>query len=201
MSHYMTALAMKQEGLKPATKIVLYWLADHHNSETGRCFPSLARLAKVCEMTKRSIQTHILDLERKGLIQVIPNYRDDGQQTSNNYTLFLEGAQDLLGGVEKSSTLGMKKMPANNLGNNNPVIKPIGRQSTTLSDNWVLSDKNLEDAYERGFTEGEIYHEANQFKNYHQSKGSKFKSWDAAWRTWLGNARKFAEASNTRNGA
>ena len=35
MSHYMTALAMKQKGLKPATKIVLYWIADHHNGETG----------------------------------------------------------------------------------------------------------------------------------------------------------------------
>jgi hypothetical protein len=43
MSHYMTALAMKQRGLKPAAKIVLYWLADHHNGETGRCFPSLAK--------------------------------------------------------------------------------------------------------------------------------------------------------------
>ena len=36
----MTALAMKQQGLRPATKVVLYWIADHHNSETGDCFPA-----------------------------------------------------------------------------------------------------------------------------------------------------------------
>ena len=35
----MTALAMKQQGLRPATKVVLYWIADH-NSETGDCFPA-----------------------------------------------------------------------------------------------------------------------------------------------------------------
>ena len=56
MSHYMTALAMQQKGLKPATKIVLYWIADHHNSETGACFPSLSTLADECEMSKRAVQ-------------------------------------------------------------------------------------------------------------------------------------------------
>ena len=43
MSHYMTALAMKQKGLKPAAKVVLYWIADHHNGETGQCNPSIKR--------------------------------------------------------------------------------------------------------------------------------------------------------------
>ena len=63
MSHYMTALAMKQQGLRPATKVVLYWIADHHNSETGDCFPSINRLAVLCEMSRRSVETHITALE------------------------------------------------------------------------------------------------------------------------------------------
>ena len=63
MSHYMTALAMKQRGLAPATKILLYWLADHHNAETGKCFPSVNRLVKLCEMSKRSVQNHLDALE------------------------------------------------------------------------------------------------------------------------------------------
>ena len=68
----MTALAMKQTNLKPATKIVLYWIADHHNGETGECFPSINRLAQLCEMSRRSVETHILTLEQEGLLEVRP---------------------------------------------------------------------------------------------------------------------------------
>ena len=62
MSHYMTALAMKQQGLRPATKLVLYWIADHHNSETGDCFPSINRLAVLCEMSRRSVAVYYTHL-------------------------------------------------------------------------------------------------------------------------------------------
>ena len=123
MSHYMTALAMKQKGLKPATKIVLYWLADHHNGETGRCFPSLARLSEVCEMSKRSVQDQINALEAAGLISISHNYREDGQQTANNFSFHMqdaEGWQNLPGGVAKSAQGGWQNLPANNLGRDNP---------------------------------------------------------------------------------
>ena len=63
MSHYMTALAMKQRGLPPYSKILLYWLADHHNAETNRCFPSITRLSKLCEISKRSVQNHLQNLK------------------------------------------------------------------------------------------------------------------------------------------
>ena len=89
MSHYMTALAMKQVGLKPATKIVLYWLSDHHNSETGECFPSHKRLAELCEMTDRSVRNHLEELQNLGLIKIVERKRDNGSQTSNSYELHL----------------------------------------------------------------------------------------------------------------
>ena len=44
MSHAATNWALKQKGLKPATKIVLLCLADCHNPQHG-CFPSQARSA------------------------------------------------------------------------------------------------------------------------------------------------------------
>ena len=199
MSHYMTALAMKQAGLKPATKIVLYWLADHHNSDTGRCFPSLSRLAKLCEMSKRSVQTHLGELQSRGFVKIHENMRN-GVQTSNDYELLLEGAQNLLGGVENIAMGGTQDLLANNLVSSNPVSKPVSKRAITLPDNWVPNEKNLQDAIDRDFTDKEIEHEAEQFRNYHHAKGSAFKSWDAAWRTWLGNARKFAKASKPRAG-
>lgn len=100
MSHYMTALAMKQQGLKPATKIVLYWLADHHNGETLKCYPSIKRLSKVCEMSEQSVRNQLKELERLGLIQFTPYFCDDGRQTSNNYYLMLKD-DGTVGGLEK----------------------------------------------------------------------------------------------------
>jgi DNA-binding MarR family transcriptional regulator len=90
VSHYMTALAMKQQGLKPATKIVLYWLADHHNGETGKCFPSLARLCKVTEMGKTALVGHLDTLEKLGLIERLRKYDNNGAFKSTDYVLTLK---------------------------------------------------------------------------------------------------------------
>ena len=130
MSHYMTALAMKQKGLKPATKIVLYWLADHHNGETGECFPSINRLAEVCEMSRRSVENHLETLETLGLIQRQNQFRDRGGKTSNRYFLALTGTsendsstdtdtQNLRMVCEKSAHGDTQNLRMNNLGINN----------------------------------------------------------------------------------
>lgn len=122
MSHYMTALAMRQKGLKPAAKIVLYWLADHHNGETGECFPSHKRLAEACEMTDRSVRNQIDALKEMGLIEVIERKRDNGSQTSNAYRLMFKdetGRKNIPTPPEKFSTTPRKNFPTHNLGNIN----------------------------------------------------------------------------------
>lgn len=116
MSHYMTALAMKQPGLKPATKIVLYWLADHHNGETGLCCPSVSTLADECEMDRSSIIRHLNTLEKLGLIQRSKRNRDDGSQRSNEFALMLENATPPVANCDPTPVV---KCDAFNLGNNN----------------------------------------------------------------------------------
>jgi DNA-binding transcriptional MocR family regulator len=199
MSHFMTALAMKQRGLKPAAKIVLYWLADHHNETTGQCFPSIKRLVDLCEMDRATVIRHINNLVEMGLVNRIERTRDNGSQTSNAYELMLKNATPP---VAKCDPTPLQNCDPHNPVINNPVninlfgaeaAKPSKqKKAMALPENWVPSDKNTADAQERGFTMQEITHEADQFRNYHLAKGSTFKNWDAAWRTWLGNARKFA---------
>ena len=130
MSHYMTALAMKQPGLKPATKIVLYWLADHHNGETGKCYPSINRLAQVCEMSRRSVEAHLDTLETLGLIQRKQQFRDTGGKTANSYILVLDqtytdssDAQNLRMVCAKSADGDTQNLRMKNLGNKNLVNK------------------------------------------------------------------------------
>jgi len=39
--------------------------------------------------------------------------------------------------------------------------------------------------------------ETEKFKNYHLSKGSTFKDWNAAWRTWMGKAVDYSKSNPT----
>ena len=210
MSHYMTALAMKQHGLKPAAKIVLYWLADHHNGETGACFPSLKTLEEECEMNRTTIIRHLSSLEEAGLIERIRRTRDNGSQTSTIYNIRLQPVAEHNSPCRKTQQPPVAKRYPLNLVNINHGNEPLFgekspkqqtiKRSISLPDGWVPSNQNIEDAMKRGFTTEETNNEAEQFRNYHQSKGSAFKDWDAAWRTWLGNAKKFARSRPARNG-
>ncbi len=73
-----------------------------------------------------------------------------------------------------------------------PPIKRAPKRGVSLPHDWVPSEKNMSDARDRNFTEVEISHEADQFRDHHVARGTIFKDWDAAWRTWIRNARKYA---------
>lgn len=139
MSHLMTALAMKQEGLKPTTKIVLYWIADHHNGETGKCVPSHRRLSKLCGISRQSVINHIQILEEKGLIKSEQRVRENGSGTSNSYLLTLsEVVNNLDTPCTKSVHPRVKKDDTPNLGTNNLGIEPK-----------IFGDQGFQDFWER----------------------------------------------------
>ena len=63
--------------------------------------------------------------------------------------------------------------------------KPRKRQ---LSKNWQPTEKHAAKAKELGLNLNET---ANDFRDYHHSKGSLMLDWDLAFNTWLRNAKKF----------
>jgi len=69
--------------------------------------------------------------------------------------------------------------------------KPRRKPDIDLPDDWVPNERNIRDAHSKQFSDEEIRHEADRFRDHHISKQSRFRDWDAAWRTWLSNARKF----------
>ena len=71
MSHEATNWAIKQRGLKPTTKIVLWHLCDRFNPDYG-CFPSQARLAHDCEISRSTLNDHLGQLEATGLLRRVP---------------------------------------------------------------------------------------------------------------------------------
>ncbi len=71
MSHAATNWAIRQRGLKPTTKIVLWHLCDRYNPDHG-CFPSQARLARDCEISRSTLNHHLARLEAAGLLRRTP---------------------------------------------------------------------------------------------------------------------------------
>ena len=71
MSHEATNWAIKQRGLKPTTKIVLWHLCDRFNPDFG-CCPSQARLADDCEISRSTLNDHLDRLEAAKLLRRVP---------------------------------------------------------------------------------------------------------------------------------
>jgi len=206
MSHYMTALAMKQQGLKPATKIVLYWLADHHNGETGKCFPSINRLAELSEMSRRAVEGHLETLETLGLIKRINQFRETGGKSANSYILELTGtyenisdAQNLRMVCEKSAHGDTQNLRMNNLGINN-----LGKETNNSSSNdevdyyfdqlWSLYPRKVgkgqaRKAFKAASKKADFYDLLPKLMDYVQTLEGKDKQYIPHLATWLNGER------------
>ena len=65
-------------------------------------------------------------------------------------------------------------------------IKSIKRESvkTLPPESFPITDKSIEYARQKGFT-GDLETLTERFLNHHRAKGSKFASWESAWKNWL----------------
>lgn len=82
--------------------------------------------------------------------------------------------------IEKEDAIASKKKP-----------------NLPLPDGWVPNDKNLSDARSKNMTDGEIEDAATEFANYHHKHDNRYRDWNAAWRTWLGNRNKYSKPHAT----
>ena len=91
MSHKATVWAIQQRGLKPATKIVLWFLCDRHNPDFG-CFPTQVRLADDAEMSVSALNEHLSKLEDLRLIHRVRSY--DPRTHKRKATRYILGFED-----------------------------------------------------------------------------------------------------------
>lgn len=182
---------------------IVWWCeknrANRHNEHDGRhwTYNSVKAWALLFPyLTPKQIRSALDKLETEGLI-LSGNYNASAYDRTKWYCPSAQidlpsGANEVAPKGEPIPVSKPDHKPDDLFGAEAPKPK---RKAVSLPDGWVPSDKNTQDAYERGFTNEEINREADQFANYHTAKGSTFKNWDAAWRTWLGNARKFQSVS------
>lgn len=133
MSHHATKWAMQQRGLKPATKIVLWCLAHHHNHQTGECFPMQETIAAECEMSRSTVNLHLTTLEERGLIRRVSSLNDQTKrQRPTRYLLAIGG-----GSVSENRTEAVSEL-VSELVSDFPEPCPKNEESRVLK-----SDSNL----------------------------------------------------------
>lgn len=72
-----------------------------------------------------------------------------------------------------------------------PPPKPKPKRGTSITESWKPDERDVAHAASKNFTADEIKDMADGFRDYHLSRGTTLKDWNAGWRTWVGNARKF----------
>lgn len=92
--------------------------------------------------------------------------------------------QDLVPGA---SPLGQFKTKVDRL-------KPTKQRPHPFPTDWVPRDAEAAKASDLGLHVGEL---TESFRDHHTAKGSRFVDWDAAFRTWIRNGKRFADERRT----
>jgi len=203
MSMKAVVWALHQNGLSPSQKIVLLMLADRHNPDLG-CFPSIRRLANDCNMSRSGVFTHLKVLEQKGMILRIGRTRENGEQTSNEYTLlFNSNVQNLDSRVQKidggSAETGrgvVQKLDTNNHVSINHVIEHKVLRSVSIGfDNFwkdyprKIGKAKAKKCYEKATSLHGVDKINDAVKVYAESVKSKEKRFIPHPTTWLSQGR------------
>ena len=82
-----------------------------------------------------------------------------------------------------------------------PGDKPNRKRKTSMNPEWEPDQWNLEWAQENGFSDLEVEEQLPQFRDHWLGKGETRQDWQATWRTWMRNSRKFGGSNGTRESA
>ena len=188
--------AMQIKVGNPLRKLVLLKLADNA-SDQGECWPSYQYIADQCEISKRSVMSHIDDLCQSGLLKKVFRKGPKGNST-NIYILTLPSATDSLGGsagaAPRTSHSFEPVTEPNSLSGRDGFMSEAAKRRIGISPNGEIpfpplfkpSADHIAMAAEKGVS---IETELLNFRDYHLSRGTQLIDWNSAFRVWIRNAR------------
>ncbi|HED1311561.1 TPA: helix-turn-helix domain-containing protein [Citrobacter freundii] len=195
--------AMQIKVGNPLRKLVLLKLADNA-SDQGECWPSYQYIADQCEISKRSVMSHIDDLCQSGLLKKVFRKGPKGNST-NIYILTLPSAGDSLpsagdslgGSAGAAPRISHSFEPVNepnSLSGREGFMSEAAKRRIGISPGGEIplppifkpSEEHIAMAREKGVS---IETELLNFKDYHTARGTMLLDWNSAFRVWIRNAR------------
>lgn len=197
--------------MSPSQKAVLISLADQANDD-GVCWPSVARIAVRTCLSERAVQGAIRWLVEAKILSINDRY---GRSNLYEITPAAYAPPQMLRGAANAPTpadaaptpAAPAPAPADaapitiinhQLTKKEPSVigatakKPKSARATILPNDFMPDDTAEKLASDFGLSLDE---QQAAFSDHHSAKGTTFIDWQAAFRTWLRNASKFAARS------
>jgi DNA-binding transcriptional MocR family regulator len=166
---------------------VLARYADHRTHEA---FPSRETLAQRMRCSARSVDRAALELIASGVIT-----KRQRHNSSLVYTLRVSRGVDMgvQGGLSPVSRGVDKDGDLTITTELEPEELDLGKRSKSARAQQLPGEWKPEalDDFSNKYPGLDFRDEVDAFKNYHLAKGSVMKDWDAAFRTWLRNAKRW----------
>lgn len=205
------SILQRLHGSCSRAEIVAYNALALHADQEGHCWPGRARLAALTGLNETRVSKATTGLERKGLLRKVhaPNGRVDyylldlpplpqpaPPRDRNGTPPVTETAPRTDQGTEKPTERAQEPEPEPppppaREPEPSPSLSECHLQTrTTLPDEWTAPDEWMKWAAEQrpelADTLGEI---AENFADYHRSKGTRSACWTAEWRRWVRRER------------
>lgn len=211
MSHGATSVVWHHSQAKGTDLLVLMAIANWMGDDG--CWPKIETIAKDARTSTRQVHRSLAILRELGEIEwEHAGGMGRGVYKTNRYFLLLKCPENCNGdwnhtmrqNVTSTENVrsrddnlsGLEVTPTADKPVNEPVIKPVIKQTKKIQTHLPVGWKPSE-ALQAGFADKwpslKMAIELEAFTNYHLAKGSKMADWDAAFRTWCGNAVKWAK--------
>ena len=164
-------------------------LARYADNETHRAFPSRETLAKRMGCHAKSVDRAASELIKIGAVT-----KKQRHNSSLVYTLMMsrgvdKDVQGVVTPVSRGVDTDVHLTRTTELEPENYI--EAKKNATSMPDNFEPSETII-DTFEDKYGSVLTYEDTLEaFRDYHLAKGSRFKDWDAAFRTWCRNAITF----------
>jgi hypothetical protein len=207
MSIEALSMVLNHSTAMGSPKVILLGIANHLGPDaTEGAWPSQKRLADYANLSERGVQKCVDKLVKSGELRVeVAGGHSRNQYKPNRYWITIECPED----CDKSMShrrgelqdQGRTPVPSGaNAGTVRgvpefvqTVIEPKekSKYATSIPDNFTPSAQ-IQETFEAKYGSVLSYEETLEaFTDHHLAKGSRFKDWDAAFRTWCRNALTF----------
>ena len=168
-------------------------LARYADNTTHKAFPSRDTLAKRLRCSKASVDRAVIELVDAEAIG-----KQHRAYNSVLYTVMVDAPagvithEDTVSSRVRTDVITHDDVTRTTELEPDNYIEKKSKKATSISDPFALED-TVVDALRKKHPSLDIGEQIDAFVDFHTAKGSVFKSWDAAFRTWCRNAVKFAE--------
>jgi len=193
--------AVSESDLPATAKHILLVLSLYPSDMNPAPFPSLKTLGKMCSRNPEVVRRNLKIAQDAGWVVREPRFVD-GRQTSNSFRMALPGVplQNVGGDAPTQSSGSPPTLRRGEEGDKkervgsseeepiDPKVVKKRKVKTAIPNDWTPTDSHREKAAEYGV---DCDWQAEKFRSYHESRGNKFASHNAAFTTWLINAKEF----------